>query len=151
MNDQELQKLTEDISMELFRKPFCHAAYFNKRLRTVGGRYMLISHNIELNYRHFEKFGMDELVGIIKHELCHYHLHLEGKGYKHKDRDFRKLLAEVGAPRFCSSVKEPSDKRRTTKWHVYECSQCQLEYKRRRNMDVNKYVCGRCRGKLVKK
>ena len=29
---------------------------------------------------------MEELIGIIKHELCHYHLHLEGKGYQHRDR-----------------------------------------------------------------
>lgn len=33
---------------------------------------------------------------IIKHELCHYHLHLRGMGYKHRDADFKTLLAQVG-------------------------------------------------------
>ena len=39
---------------------------------------------------------MEELIGIIKHELCHYHLHLEGKGYQHRDKDFKELLKKVG-------------------------------------------------------
>ena len=38
---------------------------------------------------------MDELISIIKHELCHYHLHQEGKGYKHRDQDFKDLLKKL--------------------------------------------------------
>ncbi len=33
-------------------------------------------------------------------------LHIEGKGYKHRDADFRDLLKKVGAPRFCSTIEE---------------------------------------------
>ena len=53
---------------------------------------MLANHSIEINPLVFEIHGMNELVGVIKHELCHYHLHLEGKGYKHRDADFRELF-----------------------------------------------------------
>ena len=53
---------------------------------------------------------MEELIRIIKHELCHYHLHLEGKGYKHRDQDFKELLQKVGASRFCSPLPESSVK-----------------------------------------
>ena len=65
---------------------FIHQALFNPRLITTGGRYLLYSHNIEINKKYLDQLGMDELIGIIKHELCHYHLHLEGKGYKHRIR-----------------------------------------------------------------
>lgn len=150
MKDEELQSLTEDLSLQYFHKPFLHKAFFNKRLRTTGGRYMLGNHNIEINYTYFEQYGMDELVGIIKHELCHYHLHLEKKGYKHQDLDFKNLLKEVGAPRFCTPLKQKK-KRESKKLYYFQCRSCRTVYIRKRNMNVGKYVCGKCRGILYLK
>jgi hypothetical protein len=72
MTDQELQKLVEQISLQFFCKPFRHLARFNSRLKTTGGRYLLRTHDIELNPRHLQEHGVEELIGIIKHELCHY-------------------------------------------------------------------------------
>ncbi|MEB4843828.1 SprT family protein, partial [Paenibacillus jamilae] len=83
VDEQEIQRLVEEVSLQYFEMPFLHKAVFNNRLRTTGGRYLLKSHNIELNYRYYEVYGEEELVGIIKHELCHYHLHIAGRGYKH--------------------------------------------------------------------
>lgn len=113
MNDLELQALVEKISLEHFQKPFRHKAYFNNRLRTTGGRYMLRTHHIEINRKYLEQLGLEELKGIIKHELCHYHLHLEGKGYRHRDADFKNLLKKVNAPRYCTPL--PEKTRRQTK------------------------------------
>jgi len=53
MNNEQLQRLTEAISIEYFQKPFRHQAVFNHRLRTIGGRNLLGNHNIELNYKHY--------------------------------------------------------------------------------------------------
>src|SRR4051812_32179791 len=149
MNDQELQSLVEEISRDYFNKPFRHKAIFNVRLKTTGGRYLLGSHDIEMNKKYFDQFGKDELVGIIKHELCHYHLHLEGRGYRHRDRDFKKLLHAVGAPRYCSSLPEAIEKRKSQRVLTYICSKCKQEYKRKRRIDPKRYVCGNCRGELI--
>ena len=112
MDEQEIQRLVEEVSLQYFEVPFLHKAVFNNRLRTTGGRYLLKSHNIELNYRYYEVYGEEELVGIIKHELCHYHLHIAGRGYKHRDREFRELLKKVDAPRFCKQmINEEKEKR----------------------------------------
>ncbi len=146
MTDAELQRLVDEISTTYFKRTFKHRAFFNPRLRTTGGRYMLRSHNIEVNKKYYEQFGYDELVGIIKHELCHYHLHLEGKGYKHKDPEFKYLLKKVGGPRFCSSL--PTTSPKPLKIHLYECRQCHTLFHRRRKMDVSRYACGSCRGRL---
>lgn len=148
MTDKDLQILVENISMRFFQKEFLHKATFNARLRTTGGRYLLRSHNIEINKKYFEIFGMDELVGIIKHELCHYHLHLNNKGYQHRDEDFKNLLRMVGGPRHCSSLPIENKKRVPQKIIIYICQSCQQVYQRRKRMDLNKYVCGKCRGKL---
>ncbi len=150
MNDSELQLLVEKISTQIFGKPFSHKASFNHRLRTTGGRYLLGTHNIEINKKYLELLGEKELIGIIKHELCHYHLHLEGKGHQHRDKDFKRLLKKVGAPRFCNQLPEARAKRSAKKILIYQCTNCQLSYQRRRSIDTGKYVCGKCGGKLKK-
>ena len=90
MNNEILQKMVEKLSEEKFGRKFRHCAYFNKRLRTTGGRYLLKSHDIEINPKQYEHYGEDAVVKIILHELCHYHLHISGKGYQHKDQDFKR-------------------------------------------------------------
>lgn len=150
MDDLELQKLVEEISLQSFGKSFRHKAYFNGRLRSTGGRYMLNTHNIEINRKYLDQLGHDELTGIIKHELCHYHLHIEGKGYKHRDIDFRLLMKEVGAPRFCSPLPEKTKNNTKQQTVIYVCINCGQIYERRRKINVQKYVCGKCKGKLKK-
>jgi len=150
MEQKELQLLVEKISVELFGIPFKHKASFNPRLRSTGGRYLLGTHNIEINKKYLEQLGEKELVGIIKHELCHYHLHLEGKGYQHRDQEFKMLLKKVGAPRFCTQLPERKVKRSAKKILLYQCVKCKLSYKRRRSIDTSRYVCGSCSGKLTK-
>lgn len=147
MTDLELTELVKEISRDDFEKAFRHQAMFNSRLRTTGGRYMLQSHHIEINPASYKEFGYAELVGIIKHELCHYHLHIEGKGYRHRDRDFRELLEQTGSPRFCSLV-QSKVRTKSVKRYVYECIDCSLEYARKIRMNTARYRCGKCNGKL---
>ena len=148
MTDEQLTTMVSSISEDIFGKKFVHEAYFNKRLKTTGGRYMLRTHCIEINPRVIEMHGEEELIGIIKHELCHYHLHLEGKGYKHRDRDFRELLRATNSPRFCSSLVERKVANRPFK-HQYKCSKCGLLYRRKIRMNTKKFRCGKCFGELV--
>ncbi|KAA0544562.1 SprT family protein [Bacillus sp. BGMRC 2118] len=149
MTNDQLQLLVESISTSLFKRPFIHKATYNNKLRTTGGRYLLHTHNIEINPKYYEEFGVDELEGIIKHELCHYHLHLQGKGYKHRDQDFKELLMKVGAPRFCSTLPSVQNKR-STLTYSYQCTVCGLVYRRKKRVNIMKYVCGKCKGKLKK-
>ncbi|WP_048948172.1 SprT family protein [Enterococcus faecalis] len=119
MTDQALQTLVEKISIVFFQKPFLHQATFNRRLKTTGGRYHLASHHLDFNPTVFLKYGQEELEKVIKHELCHYHLHLAGKGYQHKDKDFQ-----------------------------YQCQSCGEVILRKRRIDTTRYVCGKCHGRL---
>lgn len=144
----DLQELVETISIEVFHKPFLHQATYNKRLRTTGGRYMLGDHSIQINPLVFEIHGVDELIGVIKHELCHYHLHLEGKGYQHKDADFKNLMKITNSPRYCRPL--GSGNRKPSIIHRYKCQSCRLVYHRKRRMDIKKYRCGKCTGEIIK-
>ena len=141
MNEQELQQLTMEISRTSFYREFTHKITYNKRLRSSGGRYLLKSGNIEINPLVEKELGLEALVGVIKHELCHYHLHQTGGGYRHRDADFKRLLHQVGGSRFVERMKEPT--------FLYECVDCHHRYPRMRKMNTNRYVCGKCRGKLI--
>lgn len=147
MNDEQLQRWVEAISLRDFGRPFRHKARFNPRLRTTGGRYFLHTHDIEISRKQYEAFGAEEVEKIIKHELCHYHLHLQNKGYRHRDRDFKELLKKVGGSRYCNRL---PDARRRTEPYRYKlvCQSCRMAYLRKRKADPRRYRCGRCHGPL---
>lgn len=147
MTEEELQSLVQEISLTYFHRPFHHRAKFNARLRTTGGRYLLQSHNLEFNERQLVHFGLDTFVGIIKHELCHYHLHLTGSGYRHRDSDFRKLLQIVGGSRFCGTI--PGAVNLSGLRYMYQCKKCGLPIIRKRRLDTRRYVCAKCGGKIL--
>ncbi|MFT8374118.1 MAG: SprT family protein, partial [Liquorilactobacillus satsumensis] len=106
MKDDQLQTLVTQISRHFFQLEFKHKATFNKRLRTTGGRYLLEQHDIEINPR-MAVLGNGVLIGIIKHELCHYHLHLQHLGYRHRDHAFKELLLQVGGLRYAPRTAAP--------------------------------------------
>lgn len=141
MTDEELQMLVEAISLASFNRPFFHKASFNSRLKTTGGRYHLNDHRLDFNPKVFEKYGIDELVGVIKHELCHYHLHLTNQGYQHKDRDFKDLLKATGGSRYVKSLVEEQ------KYYCYKCLNCYQIFKRQRKINLTKFGCA-CGGQL---
>lgn len=142
MTQQELQWLVEELSLSVFNKPFTHRAVFNSRLKTTGGRYHLSDHHLDFNPTMLTEHGMEVFIGIIKHELCHYHLHLAGLGHRHQDPAFKALLARTGGLRYAPPAK------RTAK-HRYRCQNCGCEIRRQRRVDIKKYVCGKCRGRLL--
>lgn len=145
MNEQQLQQLVEQISLEYFKRPFAHQVKINRRMTTTGGRYHLDDHHLEINAHFLTPEHYAALVGIIKHELCHYHLHLLGLGYRHRDRDFKTLLKQVGGSRYAPDI----GLRRAKKYnYIYECTNCGVRYPRVRKLNIQKYRCGKCRGHL---
>lgn len=145
MNERDLQQLVNRISLEFFEKPFLDQVKFNSRLRTTGGRYIPVKRLIELNPKYALETDVEEFHGIIKHELCHYHLHIMGKGYKHGDAEFKELLKRTGSPRYCRPLPSEADVFR----YQYRCKGCGLIYKRQRRVNLVKYRCGKCKGKLI--
>lgn len=148
LNDEkELYTLINNLSLKYFDRPFKHEVRFNYRLRTTGGRYVLGEKAIELNPKYVLEMEWNEFIGIIKHELCHYHLHIQGKGYRHGDAEFKELLKLTGSPRYCKPLPSYEKKKK----HVYICKKCKHKYTRIRRVNLTKYRCGKCNGQLRKK
>lgn len=135
-----LQALTRMISEEFFHKDFNHIAYFNNRLRTTGGRYHLESHNIDINPKMYTEHGLETLVGTIKHELCHYHLHMNGINDGHGSQ-FKALLKAVGGTRYAPKPVKYKE-------YSYFCKECGCKYTRHRKIDASRYACSLCGGDI---
>lgn len=144
--EKTLHEWVDQISREWFKKPYVDEVTMNNRLRTTGGRYLPAYRRIELNPKYLRELGEGEFEGIIKHELCHYHLHIEGKGYQHRDPEFKALLKDTKSPRFCKAL--PSQYKKPN--HIYQCEDCLERYNRIKRVNTTKYRCGKCKGKLKK-
>ncbi|WP_267201872.1 SprT family protein [Limosilactobacillus kribbianus] len=142
MTNQELQLLTEKWSLKYFRRPFRHQIFFNRRLKTTGGRYHLTDHHIDINPLMLTEFDQDNLKRVVLHELCHYHLHLTGQDYHHRSPTFRHLLARVGGSRYAPPTSKVQQ-RRQAKW-LYRCQGCGVVIARQRRFNTARYVCRRC-------
>lgn len=79
MDQNQLLQWTRELSETYFRREFHADIVFNGRLRTTGGRYIPSKKRIEINRKYLDELGEEELKGIIKHELCHHFLHVDGK------------------------------------------------------------------------
>ncbi|WP_155286469.1 SprT family protein [Lacticaseibacillus zhaodongensis] len=144
MTNEDLLAAVRTISERDFDLPFNDQAVFNSRLRTSGGRFNPRTHNLDFNPHLFASCTAAQRVGIIRHELCHYHLYLQGRGYQHRDADFKRLLQQVGGLRFAPRIRDTVER-----VHLYACSRCGRSLIRRRRVDTRKYVCAHCGGRIV--
>jgi SprT-like protein len=141
MTDEQLNELVKKISIKYFDRKFLHKAFFNYRLKTTGGRYNLKSHCIDINPKILEKYSYDILLGVIKHELCHYHLHLLGYSGRHNTKKFIDLLNQVEGSRYVPILERQKNLK-------YVCQKCGCVYIRHRKINSLKYVCSKCHGNI---
>lgn len=141
-----LTEYVKSVSEEDFGKPFRHTAVWNSRLRSTGGRFFPKDGHLDFNPKLYQEFGIEIFRKIVRHELCHYHLYYENKGYRHSDLDFKHLLKKVGGLRYA-----PQSQQERVTFHHYLCQNCGQVYQRKRRVDTRKYFCGKCRGKLIEK
>ena len=149
MNPFELQQRVEQISLEFFGRPFDHLATYNKRLRRSAGRFMPDTLNLDFSVKLFAEYDQQTQDQIIKHELVHYHLFRQHRGYQHRDADFKALLAQVGGTRFAPTPASEQHQPVAPRWYyVYQCEKCGAKFPRRRRINTAKFACGRCHGHL---
>lgn len=106
----KLTDYVKQVSLEDFGRPFIHHVQWNRRLRSTGGRFFPKDGHLDFNPKVYQELGLDVFRKIVRHELCHYHLYFQGKGYQHKDRDFKELLKAVDGLRFVPSLPNSNSK-----------------------------------------
>ena len=140
LTNQELTVKVCQISLQKFKLSFEHQAWWNSRLRTTGGRFFPKDLHLDFNPKMAD---LPEFEQIILHELAHYHLYRAGRGYQHKDTEFKQLLRQVGGLRFAPTLSS-----KVVNYH-YICEKCGQLYLRQRRINTKKYVCGKCHARLI--
>lgn len=138
-----LTAYVRQVSQEDFGWEFRHEARWNPRLRTTGGRFFPKDGHLDFNPKIYQAFGLETFRKIVRHELVHYHLYYQGRGYRHGDKDFKALLRQVDGLRYAPALPQKQAKR------IYQCQSCSALIYRQRRIDTRRYRCGRCRG-LIK-
>ncbi|MGT2933330.1 SprT family protein [Streptococcus catagoni] len=138
----QLNEFVKEVSLLDFARPFKHEAKWNKRLRTTGGRFFPEDGHLDFNPKIYEDYGIEVFRQIVRHELCHYHLFFEKKGYRHQDKDFKDLLTQVKGLRYA-----PNSKTRKKKIG-YVCTKCDQNIYRQQRINTDKYLCGLCQGRI---
>ncbi|MDK6448947.1 SprT family protein [Aerococcus urinae] len=142
MKERDLEHLVREIAAQNFAFSFQGQVTWNPRLHTTGGRFIPRQDRLEFNPKVLEILGKDTLIGIIKHELCHYYLFHRGQPYQHKDKAFKDLLKSVDGLRFTPALEDNVPR------YIYRCKRCGQKYYRQRRMNIKKYACGKCRGPI---
>ncbi|MGT2908156.1 SprT family protein [Streptococcus dentiloxodontae] len=140
-----LTEYVKQVSLEDFGWEFKHNADWNKRLRTTGGRFFPKDGHLDFNPKVYDEHGIAVFRKVVRHELCHYHLYYQKRGYQHKDKDFKELLLAVDGLRYAPKLKNSQKP-----IHIYRCCFCGQIYQRKRQIAVKHYCCGQCGGKLIK-
>ena len=142
----KLTDYVKQVSLEDFGRPFIHHVQWNSRLRSTGGRFFPKDGHLDFNPKVYQELGLDVFRKIVRHELCHYHLYFQGKGYQHKDRDFKELLKAVDGLRFVPPL--PNSNSKPIKTLSLSILPARLSYVSER-LIPKRYRCGLCRGKLL--
>lgn len=138
----DLTTYVKRVSLEDFGLPFQHTVRWNRRLTSTGGRFFPGDGHLDFNPRHYEVYGEGVFRRIVRHELCHYHLYFQKRGYKHRDKDFQVLLEQVDGLRYAPPLPQQGVR------YTYRCQKCGQCFLRRRRLEMIRYRCGSCRGEL---
>lgn len=107
MNVNDLTKLAKEFAMEYWGMEFNVPIIINNRLRNSLGRMCfnlerltgkIIPTKLEMAGITLSNYNNNTIIGILKHELCHWALAMQGKPFNDGHPVFEKELQRIGAP-----------------------------------------------------
>lgn len=93
---------------------------------------------------HYHKKYPEDIAKTLLHEMIHIRARGHGKYFQNEMQRIRQLGGEV-----CRYSRERSTTK-NIRWE-YTCSNCGIKSPRVRRLDVDRYICKRCRSKLIEK
>lgn len=148
---EKLAQLARTLSLKHWNKDCLIPVEWNGRLTASMGRFAYkvrgkerIPIKIEMS-KHAAKFlDQETLSKVLLHELCHYHLFIQGRPFADHHPQFEKELERVGAIS-TNTVQVPQ------KGYELSCSRCQKVVGKRRRINTKLYKSICCEAPLIKK
>lgn len=112
--------------------------------------------SVELNKYFVENNEATVVIDVLKHELCHYALFMQGRPYKDGQSEFENELKRLNIISQ-STIDKYKIATQPRKIQVYQCSKCSAKFNRQRALPNNgrghRCSCGgnlQDKGKIVK-
>jgi SprT-like protein len=148
---EKLLTLANKLSQHFWKKECTIPVVWNGRLKKAMGRFLFsyqgkkrIPVRIEMSKHAAQFINREIFIAVLLHELCHYHLFIQGHPFDDHHPLFEKELGRVGAIS-TNTVQIPQ------KGFELICSQCQQTIGTRRRMNTSRYLSGCCKAKIAKK
>jgi SprT-like protein len=107
---------------------------------------------VELNKFFVENNEPYVVLDVLRHELVHYAMYMLDKDYKDYSYGFEKELSRLGIinqERINKRIYEHEIVNKPKTKHIYQCANCNHEYKRGRALAKNRSYSCSCGGKLL--
>ena len=142
LEETELYSITSKIYRHYTGEAFLGDVKWSNRLKTSGAniRYSREKENarIQINRAYVKKFGKEELIEILKHELAHYYLYKRKKWKHGHGAEFVKTLKDIFKSN-CIAAKYNED---IYRYH-YHCQSCGAVYKSPKRI-YKRIFCSKC-------
>lgn len=146
-----LLDLANTLSQRFWQKDCSIPVAWNGRLSKAMGRFLFspqgkknLPIRIEMSKRAAHFLTSDLFSAVLLHELCHYHLFIQGQPCDDHHPVFEKELRRVGAIS-TNTVQIPQ------KGFQLFCSQCEKSIGTRKRINTARYLSACCTAKIMKK
>ena len=160
LTQYQLEKYAEKFLKDNYNMKLLVPLKINSRLRTTCGRFVYTQYvnkpstpkSVEINKYFLENNEPAVVLDVLRHELVHYALFMQGKPHRDGHPVFENELKRLGIVSQ-DTIDKYNIKTRPAKIRIYECVDCGHKYKRQRALaHGGKYHrCGYCKGKLIDK
>lgn len=131
----ELIEYANMVCIETFGKQFDGEIVWSHRMKKIAGN-CRSDGRIALNYQYYEKYGKEEILKVLRHELVHHHCFSEIGRHTHSDPLFVNYLNKLGG--------DQKGKPMPTTGYVYSCPCCSRQWTLRKKIRNKKISCSTC-------
>lgn len=150
---EEVKEFVNDKVQRHLANQDVRVKYSNRMTRTLGRchqrRYMnKYTFTLTFNLRYIQE-NLDN-GDVIKYTILHEIAHALAGAEHHHDNVWKAICKSIGGngERLASGIKHSYIKPK--QYYTYKCSLCGHLFKRQRQIDITRYVCGNCKGHLTK-
>jgi SprT-like protein len=147
---EKLQALANKLSQHFWRQDCAIPVVWNGRLTKAMGRFLFSPQSkkplplrIEMSKHAAQFINREIFIAVLLHELCHYHLFIQGQPFDDHHPLFEKELRRVGAIS-TNTVQIPQ------KGFQLMCSKCKKKIGTRKRFNTARYLSGCCKAKVLK-
>lgn len=135
LTESQLNKYAEEVFQEYFQEDFNGQVIWSKKMKRIAGN-CRSDGRIALNYFYYERYGAEEILKVLRHELVHHYCFAKLGAHTHSTPLFVEYLEKMGG--------DQKGKPMPITAYQYECPCCKRQWTFRKRMENRKLSCQSC-------